>query len=168
MIHADVTIGVEEWLDALTRARDEGYAVFDFLAAVDAGEGDLDVVVRVLAICTDDACHPDKSVAAPEGCSIVPRALMVRTRVPAGARLSSLTGLWPGAAWHEREAFEMYGLVVSGFDDGTGLGLRRLLLPDADSVGVPAAPLRKDVPLPARQARPWPGERPASGGEGPR
>jgi NADH-quinone oxidoreductase subunit C len=50
----------------------------------------------------------------------------------------SLTGLWPGADWHEREAFDMYGIRFAGHPD-----LRRILMWD----GYPHFPLRKDFPL---------------------
>ncbi|PZP89007.1 MAG: hypothetical protein DI592_00485, partial [Stenotrophomonas maltophilia] len=50
-------------------------------------------------------------------------SVMTRARVPLAsgddpAHAPSLTGLWRGAAWHERETFEMFGIVFDGFDDG--------------------------------------------------
>ena len=50
----------------------------------------------------------------------------------------SITPLWPGADWHEREAFDMYGIRFTGHPD-----LRRILMWD----GYPHFPLRKDFPL---------------------
>ena len=47
----------------------------------------------------------------------------------------------------------MFGIDFDGFDDGTGLGLRPLLLPE----GFEGTPLRKSFVLAARVARPWPG-----------
>ena len=41
----------------------------------------------------------------------------------------------------------------AGFDDGSGLGLRPLLLPD----GFEGTPLRKSFVLAARASKPWPG-----------
>lgn len=40
-------------------------------------------------------------------------------------RVPTLTGLWPGADWHEREAYDLYGVIFEGHPD-----LRRILLPD--------------------------------------
>ncbi len=57
-------------------------------------------------------------------------------------------GVYPGAAWHEREAFEMFGVQFAGHQ-----GLRNLYLP-GDFEG---HPLRKDYPLLARLIKPWPG-----------
>ncbi|MEI2648335.1 MAG: hypothetical protein V9G15_04815 [Dermatophilaceae bacterium] len=58
----------------------------------------------------------------------------------------------------------MLGLRVSGFDDGTGLGVRPLLLPPAEA----GMPLRPEFQLTARVETPWPGrptsDRPARGG----
>ena len=47
----------------------------------------------------------------------------------------------------------MFGIDFAGFDDGTGLGLRPLLLPD----GFEGTPLRKSFQLAARASKPWPG-----------
>ncbi len=50
----------------------------------------------------------------------------------------SAVDLWPGANWHEREAFDMFGIRFTGHPD-----LRRILMWD----GYPHFPLRKDFPL---------------------
>ena len=50
----------------------------------------------------------------------------------------SLTGVYPGADWFEREAYDLYGILFSGHPD-----LRRLLT----DYGFEGHPLRKDFPL---------------------
>ena len=58
------------------------------------------------------------------------------------AKVPSLTPLWPGFAWQERETFDMYGIRFDGHPD-----LRRIYLYD-EFVGYP---LRKDYPKDKRQ-----------------
>jgi NADH-quinone oxidoreductase subunit C len=53
--------------------------------------------------------------------------------------IPSVVDLWPAADWHEREAFDLMGIVFEGHPD-----LRRILLPE-DWVG---SPLRKDYEYP--------------------
>jgi len=49
--------------------------------------------------------------------------------------VDSVTPLWAGANWHERETFDMFGIVFKGHPN-----LRRLLLPEDYSF----FPMRKD------------------------
>jgi len=63
-------------------------------------------------------------------------------------RIPSVTFLWKGAEWGEREAYDMFGIIFEGNRD-----LRRIYMP-ADYVSFP---LRKDFLLPDDSAR-SPGE----------
>ena len=52
--------------------------------------------------------------------------------------LPSLVGLWNGANWYEREAFDLYGILFEGHPD-----LRRIL----SDYGFVGHPFRKDFPI---------------------
>jgi NADH-quinone oxidoreductase subunit C len=165
-----IDVPVSAWVEAARHARDAlGMDFLDWLSAVDQLDGDpagLDVVLHVAA--TSSAGiegERDRYQRQDLGPARV-RRLMLRTRVPQAALvLPSLTALWPGVAWHERETFEMFGLDFSDFDDGSGLQLRPLLLPD----GFEGTPLRKSFVLAARAAKAWPGAKDPgdSGGKAP-
>ena len=62
--------------------------------------------------------------------------LELHVEVPrAKAAVETVCDIWPAADWHERESWDMFGIVYTGHPD-----LRRILLKD-DFIG---HPLRKD------------------------
>ncbi|MEM1517917.1 MAG: NADH-quinone oxidoreductase subunit C [Nitrososphaerota archaeon] len=80
------------------------------------------------------------SYTVPELGSIV---LTLSTKIPRdNPELSSLTSIWPSCEYHERETYEMFGIIFTGHPN-----LRRLLLPEWWS-DIP--PLRKDYKPPGR------------------
>jgi NADH-quinone oxidoreductase subunit C len=71
----------------------------------------------------------------------IPRKERVRLKVrldSAGAAVESLTSVWPGANYFEREVFDLFGIRFTGHPY-----LKRLLMPE-DWQG---HPLRKDYPV---------------------
>ncbi|MFH9135429.1 NADH-quinone oxidoreductase subunit C [Streptomyces sp. NPDC017524] len=143
-----VDVPAAAWLTALRTARDElGCSYFDWLSAVDEPGTGFRVCAHVAAL----------------GRGTV-RRLMVRTTVPHdAAALPSAIDVYAGAAWHERETHEMFGVAFDGHPH-----LVPLLLPE----GFEGHPLRKDFVLAARVAKAWPGAKepgePAEGHAGPR
>ncbi|MFF2650880.1 NADH-quinone oxidoreductase subunit C [Streptomyces sp. NPDC058045] len=129
LLTVDVPPGA--WLTALTTARTGlGCTYFDWLSAVDEPGTGFRVCAHLVAL------HPV-------------RRLLLRTTVPHEAPvLPSAVGVYAGAAWHERETHEMFGV---GFEDHPHL--EPLLLPD----GFEGHPLRKDFVLAARVVKAWPG-----------
>jgi len=126
-----VDVAPELWTDAAAFARDGlGMTFFDWLTSVDDPPDHITVVAHVY----DLTAH---------------RHLLLRTSIDrADPHLATITDVYKGANWHERETHEMFGVVFDGHPD-----LRPLLLPD----GFAGHPLRKDFVLTARVTKPWPG-----------
>ncbi|NUP66856.1 MAG: NADH-quinone oxidoreductase subunit C [Nonomuraea sp.] len=136
-----VDVGPADWIELLTFARDDlGCAFFDWLTGVDEPPDTFVVVAHVY------------NLEAKE-------RLLLRTRVPkADPRLPSAVEVYRGANWHERETYEMFGVIFEGHPH-----LVPLLLPD----GFEGHPLRKDFVLAARVAKTWPGAKePGESGHG--
>ncbi|MFD5875983.1 NADH-quinone oxidoreductase subunit C [Streptomyces sp. NPDC060322] len=128
-----VDVPAASWTGALETARDAlGCTYFDWLSAVDEpGTG--------FRVCAHVAALGDGTV----------RRLLIRTTVPRdAATLPTAVGVYAGAAWHERETYEMFGIA---FEDHPHLV--PLLLPESFE----GHPLRKDFVLAARVAKAWPG-----------
>jgi NADH-quinone oxidoreductase subunit C len=64
--------------------------------------------------------------------------IRLKTQVEEGKKLPSVTGIWQGANWFEREVYDLFGIEFENHPD-----LRRILLTD-DWQG---HPLRKDYSL---------------------
>ncbi len=76
--------------------------------------------------------------------------IRIRAQVPeSDTKINSVVPIWAGANWHERECYDMFGIVFTGHPD-----LRRILMPE-DWEGYP---LRKDYPLKGPELdKDWPG-----------
>lgn len=127
-------VPADSWVAAHEVLRDEvGLSFFDFLTASD----ELTDGFRIVTHLADfwGGSHVEH--------------LIIRTLVPRAApRLASLSSVYAGANWHERETFEMFGISFDGHPN-----LVPLLLPD----GFEGNPLRKEFVLASRVAKPWPG-----------
>ncbi len=65
------------------------------------------------------------------------RSLRLKASLDEWGSIDSVTPVWPGANWPERETYDMFGIVFDGHPD-----LRRILLPDDWH----EFPLRKEIP----------------------
>jgi len=74
----------------------------------------------------------------------------VKCEVPrSNPRVPTAVDVYAGADWHERETWELFGIVFVGHPR-----MRRLLLADWQE----GFPMRKDEVLRARVEKPWPGD----------
>ncbi|MFJ7490836.1 NADH-quinone oxidoreductase subunit C [Streptomyces sp. NPDC097727] len=128
-----VDVPASSWTAALETARDRlGCTYFDWLSAVDEPDTGFRVCAHVASLAEGKV-----------------RRLLIRTTVPhEAAVLPTAIDIYAGAAWHERETHEMFGIGFEGHPH-----LVPLLLPE----GFEGHPLRKDFVLAARVAKAWPG-----------
>ena len=120
----EVVVNADDWLKVATFARDdEALALNHFidLTAIDhpAREPRFDVVVIARS-------HQHG------------HRVRLRTQVADGQSLASLTSVWVGADWAEREVWDMFGIAFEGHPD-----LRRILMYEEFE----GYPLRKDYPI---------------------
>ena len=154
-----VRVRTESWRDTAVILRDLGFSYFDFLSAIDwlpspfgRGEDDptepapvRDNTIRHGYTGGDTRIQMLARVVDPT----TSMGINLKTDVPDdNAHVESWTTVYAGANWHEREAWEMFGITFDGHPD-----LRHIYLP-TDFEGFP---LRKDFPLLARIVKPWPG-----------
>ena len=134
-----------------------------FGAAIEAGSLEHDQTIlyisaaSIVEVCTvlrdEHGFNRASSVTALDGYPQEPRFEVVyllhsvknATRLRLKVRVSgenpavdSVTGVWPGTNWYEREVFDLFGVTFNGHPD-----LRRIMMPE----GWEGHPLRKDFPI---------------------
>jgi NADH-quinone oxidoreductase subunit C len=123
--HPAINVPAGEAIAALRHLRDDlGYDFLVDITGIDWSEGQTPRFTVVWHLYSRSR-HAYVRLAA--GCA--------DDRAPS---MPTATGLWPAADWHEREAFDMFGIRFEGHPD-----LRRILMWE----GYPYHPLRKDFPL---------------------
>lgn len=120
---ANIVVPSEAVTDVMLKLRDgEGFQ-FDYLAdvtAVDRGDAGFEVVYQLFSL---------QNQAKGSVKVIIPRT---------SPQIPSVTSIWPGADWMEREVYDLMGVEFTGHPC-----LNRILLPD-EFVG---HPLRKDFKM---------------------
>jgi len=153
LVHGQVDLACtpERLVELTSKLRDDDglrFEFFTFLSAVDRSEfadepGGLELLIHLYS--PDHVAHVNLHVS-------------LDAEAP---RCPTITGLFRGAEWQEREAHEMFGIDFEGHP-----ALSNLLLPE-DFEG---HPLRKSFRLPSRFVKPWPGakdpEEASAGGRG--
>jgi NADH-quinone oxidoreductase subunit C len=127
-----ITVAASDWLAVAMALRDDSRLQFE----------------QLIDLCgLDYSSYKDQPWDGPRYCIVshllsVSKNWRVRLKVFAPDDdvpvVASLTDVWAGANWFEREAFDMVGIVFEGHDD-----LRRLLT----DYGFIGHPMRKDFPV---------------------
>jgi NADH-quinone oxidoreductase subunit C len=131
--HTVATVTRERYHDVCRFVRDEpefacDYA--DFTAGVDRGDEGYEVVTHLFSTTHHHGVRV--KVALPSDDAVV----------------ATVSDLWAGCDWHERETAEMFGIRFEGHPQPV-----KLLLAEPFE----GFPLRKSFPLMTREAKPWPG-----------
>jgi len=119
-----LTVDADRLIETITYLRDDPahlYACFIDLTAVDypARPKRFDVVTHLLS--------PKHN-----------RRIRIKVETDGTTPVPSLTSLYPGADWYERETYDLFGIMFAGHPD-----LRRILT----DYGFDGHPLRKDFPM---------------------
>ncbi|MEN9893765.1 MAG: hypothetical protein RLY78_4060 [Pseudomonadota bacterium] len=127
-----ITVAAKDWLEVAKTLRDHARLKFE----------------QLVDLCgLDYSTYKDQPWDGPRYCAVshlLSVSLNHRVRVKVFAPddempvVPSVTSVWNGCNWFEREAFDMYGLLFEGHDD-----LRRILT----DYGFIGHPLRKDFPV---------------------
>lgn len=116
-VNAEARVSPERVVEAASLLDDEGFSL-DTITGVDwIAEGQMELIY--------DYFHPDKSLR-----------VAVRARIPREKpEIATISDVFPGANWHERETHDFFGIVFTGHPN-----LEPFLLPEDATYH----PLRKD------------------------
>ena len=141
----NIQIDSKDWIETHKKLRDEfNLKFFSWLSAIDwdnevsVGEAPKESVSPSFEIIT---CVSDLA-----NTNLVTVSTSIGKSEP---NIKSLIEVYDGANWHEREAYEMFGINFENHPN-----LEKLYLPD----GYEGNPMLKSFELISREVKPWPGE----------
>ena len=140
-----IKVSVENWISSHELLRDKfDLKYFSWLSAIDwdnevsVGDAPKEEVTPSFEIVTCLSSVDNSNLI-----TISTKVTKEESSIP------SLVGVYVGANWHEREAFEMFGIDFEGHPN-----LTKLYLPD----GYEGNPMLKSFELISREVKPWPGD----------
>ena len=141
----NIKVNSSEWIETHTKLKNEyDLKFFSWLSAIDwdnevsIGEAPKEIVSPSFEIIT---CLSDVS-----NNNLVTISTTINKSEP---KINSLVEIYAGSNWHEREAYEMFGINFENHPN-----LEKLYLPD----GYEGNPMLKSFELISREVKPWPGE----------
>lgn len=132
--HPSVIVSAERWHDVALFLRDDGRLQLNMLRCISGVDRLADDFIEVIY---------DLMTMRPGGADNFwqgDNEIAIKVRVPRdNGHAPSVADVWPAADWHERELYDMFGVIFDNHPD-----FRRILCPD-DWVGYP---LLKDYEFP--------------------
>ena len=124
MNETTIEVKPEELLKIAKELKNKGYAYFSFITAVDP------VKISIYGV------DQKEKFLLRYRLSSLKDSVTLKLEIPRdNPVVDSVSSIWSGANWHEREVYDLFGITFKGHPD-----LRRILLPE-DWQG---HPLRKD------------------------
>ena len=123
----EAIVAPKDWVEVARTLRDDPSLAFDHfidITAVDYPEREPELPRFDLVLFVRSMKHNHR--------------VRLRTRLAEDEPAATLTGVWPGTNWGEREVFDMFGIRFAGHPD-----LRRILMYEEFE----GYPLRKDYPI---------------------
>jgi len=106
----EILVPADRYLEVVRACYDAGFAYCSVVTAIDWQD-------RLTLVASLARINPDE---------VGVRTIHIKVDLPRqGAHIPSITHLYPGANWHERETYDMYGIRFDGHPNH-----RRILLPD--------------------------------------
>ncbi len=133
--HPSIVIDAARWPEVAAFVRDDERLRLNMLRCVSGvdrlADGQIEIVYDLMSM---------SASRDPQDFWSGDNVIAFKVRVPRdGGHVASVADLWPAADWHERELYDMFGVVFDNHPD-----FRRILCPD-DWEGYP---LRKDYAFP--------------------